>query len=78
MQKTLAIKIFIIAGLCVIFGIGLNMFSSVIYERQSYSDSVVREIAEQHVNPQEVITPFIAIPTTHPLREKKVRELERK
>lgn len=64
MQKTLAIKIFIIAGLCVIFGIGLNMFSSVIYERQSYADSVVREIAEQHVNPQEVITPFIAIPTT--------------
>lgn len=64
MQKTLAIKIFIIAGLCVIFGIGLNIFSSVIYERQNYADSVVREIAEQHVNPQEIITPFIAIPTT--------------
>lgn len=64
MQKTLAIKLFIIAGLCVIFGIGLNMFSAVIYERQSYADSVVAEIAEQHVYPQQVITPFIAIPTT--------------
>lgn len=64
MQKTLAIKLFIIAGLCIIFAIGLNIFSSVIYERQSYADTVIREIAEQHVNPQQVITPFIAIPTT--------------
>lgn len=64
MHKTLSIKLFIIAGLCLIFAIGLNMFSSVIYERQSYADSVVKEIAQQHVNPQEVITPFIAIPTT--------------
>ncbi len=64
MQKTLAIKLLIIAGLCLIFAIGLNMFSSVIYERQSYADSVVRQIAEQHVNPQEIITPFIAYPST--------------
>ena len=64
MQKTLAIKLFIIAALCAIFAIGLNMFSAVIYERQSYADAVVAEIAEQHVYPQEVITPFIAIPTT--------------
>lgn len=64
MQKTLAIKLFIIAGLCIVFTIELNVFSSVIYERQNYADSVVREIAEQHVNPQEVISPFIAIPTT--------------
>lgn len=64
MQKTLTIKLCIIAGLCVIFALGLNMFSAVIYERQNYADSVVREIAEQHVNPQQIITPFIAIPTT--------------
>ena len=64
MQKTLTIKLCIIAGLCIIFAIGLTMFSSVIYERQSYADSVIAEIAEQHVNPQQVITPFIAIPTT--------------
>lgn len=64
MQKTLFIKLAIIAGLCVIFALGLTMFSSVIYERQSYADSVVAEIAEQHVNPQEIINPFIAIPTT--------------
>lgn len=64
MQKTLFIKLSIIAGLCLIFTIGLTMFSSVISERQNYADSVVREIAQQHVNPQEIITPFIAIPTT--------------
>ena len=64
MQKTLLIKLSIIAGLCVLFAIGLSMIGSVIYERQSYSESVIREIAQQHVNPQEVITPFIAIPTT--------------
>lgn len=64
MQRTLAIKLGIIIGLCILFAIGLNLFSSVIYERQSYADSVVRQIAEQHVNPQEVITPFIAIPAT--------------
>ncbi len=63
MQKTLFIKLTIIAGLCIIFAIGLNMVSAVIYERQSYADSVVAEIANQHVNPQEIITPFIAIPT---------------
>lgn len=64
MQKTLFIKLVIIAGLCLIFSIGLAMFGSVIYERQSYADAVIAEIAEQHVHPQEVITPFIAIPTT--------------
>ncbi len=64
MQKTLFTKLAIIAGLCLIFAIGLSMIGSVIYERQTYAESVVREIAQQHVNPQEVITPFIAIPTT--------------
>lgn len=64
MQKTLFIKLSIIAVLCVIFAIGLNMFGSVIYERQSYAETVVAEIAEQHVNPQEIINPFIIIPTT--------------
>ena len=64
MQKTLFTKLSIIAGLCLIFAIGLNMIGSVIYERQNYATSVIKEIAQQHINPQEVITPFIAIPTT--------------
>ncbi|CAM3481659.1 membrane protein [Psychrobacter glaciei] len=64
MQKTLFTKLSIIAGLCIIFAIGLNMIGSVIYERQNYAASVIKEIAQQHINPQEVITPFIAIPTT--------------
>lgn len=64
MQKTLFTKLTIIAGLCLIFAIGLSLIGSVIYERQVYADSVIKEIAQQHVNPQEVITPFIAIPTT--------------
>ncbi|GAF56990.1 hypothetical protein JCM18901_2752 [Psychrobacter sp. JCM 18901] len=40
------------------------MISDIIYERQYYTESVIKEITEQHVNPQEVINPFIAIPTT--------------
>lgn len=65
MQKTLFTKLSIIVGLCIMFAIGLSMIGSVIYERQIYAESVVREIAQQHVNPQEVITPFIVIPTTN-------------
>lgn len=64
MQKTLLTKLTIIVGLCVIFVVGLMMFRTVITERQYYAQSVVKEIAQQHVNPQEVITPFIIIPTT--------------
>ena len=64
MQKTLFIKLSIIAGLCLIFAIGLSMLQSLIYERQNYADSVIREIATQHVRPQEVTTPFIAYPAT--------------
>ena len=64
MQKTLLTKLTIIVGLCVIFVVGLMMFRTVITERQYYAQSVVKEISQQHVNPQEIITPFIIIPTT--------------
>jgi len=40
------------------------MISDIIYERQYYAESVIKEITQQHVDPQEVINPFIAIPTT--------------
>ena len=64
MQKTLLTKLSIIVGLCIVFSIGLSMISDIIYERQYYAESVIKEITQQHVNPQEVINPFIAIPTT--------------
>ena len=64
MQKALIIKLSIIGGLCLIFAIGLNLMQSLVYERQQYSDTVINEISSQHVNPQEIITPFIAVPTT--------------
>jgi inner membrane protein len=64
MQKTLLTKLSIIVGLCIVFSIGLTMISDIIYERQYYAESVIKEITQQHVNPQEVINPFIAIPTT--------------
>jgi len=64
MQKTLLTKLSIIVGLCIVFLIGLSMVSNIIYERQYYAKSVIKEITQQHVNPQEVITPFIAVPTT--------------
>ena len=63
MQKSLIIKLSIIAGLCLVFAIGLNLMQSLVYERQQYSDTVINEISSQHVNPQEIITPFIAVPT---------------
>lgn len=65
MQKTLITKLSIIAALCVIFAVALTMISSLIYERQQYSDQVLQEIAEQHVSPQQIITPFIVVPSTH-------------
>ncbi|WP_394211353.1 cell envelope integrity protein CreD [Psychrobacter piscatorii] len=64
MQKTLLTKLTIIVGLCIVFLIGLSMISNIIYERQYYAKSVIKEITQQHVNSQEVITPFIAVPTT--------------
>ncbi|WP_201572531.1 cell envelope integrity protein CreD [Psychrobacter nivimaris] len=64
MQKTLLTKLSIIIGLCIVCSIGLTMISDIIYERQYYAESVIKEITQQHVNPQEVINPFIAIPTT--------------
>lgn len=62
MQKSLIIKLTIIAGLCLVFAIGLNLMQSLVYERQQYSDTVINEISSQHVNPQEIMTPFIAVP----------------
>lgn len=64
MQKTLLIKLSIIGGICLLFAIGLSLIQTLVYERQHYADNVVSEIASQHVNAQEVITPFIAVPTT--------------
>lgn len=64
MQKTLFIKLSIIAGLCLLFVVGLNLIQQLVYERQQYADTVIAEIASQHVNAQEVLTPFIAVPTT--------------
>lgn len=70
MQRTLLIKTAIIGFLCLIFAVGLAMIQSLVYERQNYADSVVKEIAEQHVNPQQVITPFILLQTTEMACEK--------
>lgn len=64
MQKTLLIKLSIIGGLCLLLVIGLNLIQQMVYERQQYADTVIAEIASQHVNAQEIVTPFIAVPTT--------------
>lgn len=64
MQKKLFIKIGIIVTLSFILAIGLVIIQSLVGERQSYAEQVIREISEQHVNPQEIITPFIILPTT--------------
>lgn len=59
MQKPLFIKIAIIATLCLIFAIGLSMIQSLVSERQQFANQVSRELAEQHVRSQTIITPFI-------------------
>lgn len=59
MQKPLFIKMAIIAILCAIFGIGLSVLKTLVYERQNYANNVINEIADQHVKPQQLITPFL-------------------
>lgn len=59
MQRTLFIKLSIIAGICLLLAIGLSMIDTLITERQNYAQTVQSEIAEQHVGEQVITTPFI-------------------
>lgn len=59
MQKTLLFKIAIIASLCIMFAIGLLLLKSLVYERQRYANNVQANIAQQHVQEQTLITPFL-------------------
>lgn len=59
MQRSLFIKLSIIAGICLLLAIGLSMIDTLITERQNYAQTVQSEIAEQHVGEQVITTPFI-------------------
>lgn len=59
MQRSLFIKLAIIAGICLLLAIGLSMIDGMIVERQNYAQSVQIDIAKQHVNEQVITTPFI-------------------
>lgn len=67
MQRALTLKIIFIGILCFIFFIGFAFFQSIVSERQSYHQQVMRDIARDNVRPQRVISPFIVIPVTHNL-----------
>lgn len=62
MQKALFFKLATIVFLCGCFLVGLLFLSSLVYERESYHDSVINDIAKMHVGSQQVISPFIVVP----------------
>ena len=61
MQKTLIIKGAIIAFLCLLFLVGLQMVAHLVYERQSYQEQVIDEIKQTHIGDQRLMTPFLEL-----------------
>lgn len=59
MQKSLIIKLSLIACLCCLFVVGLGFLSHLIYERQFYHEQVIEEISQTQVGKQSLATPFI-------------------
>ncbi len=59
MQRTLMIKLFLMACLCLMFLVGLGMIKGLVNERQFYKQEVVDEIKQTQVGNQTITTPFI-------------------
>lgn len=59
MQRTLMIKLFLMACLCMMFLVGLGMIKGLVNERQFYKQAVVDEIKQTQVSNQTITTPFI-------------------
>lgn len=59
MQKSLIIKLSLIACLCCLFIIGLGFIATLVNERQFYHESVIEEISQTQVGKQSLATPFI-------------------
>jgi inner membrane protein len=71
-------KIIAIAILVALFGIGLLFITSLVSERQDYQRAFLKEIAQNNISPQTVISPYIRVPYNEQkncLDEKKVAYL---
>ena len=71
-------KIIAIAILVALFWIGLLFITSLVSERQDYQRAFLKEIAQNNISPQTVISPYIRVPYNEQkncLDEKKVAYL---
>lgn len=69
MQKSLLIKIMIVAGLMILIGIPLAMIQATIGQRMAFRDQAVASIAADSVSEQTVIGPVLVIPYTEEYEE---------
>lgn len=56
------LKIGAILFLILIFYIGLFFISSLVSERQSYQQQVIRDIANEQIRPQQIVAPYLKVP----------------
>jgi len=56
------LKIGAILFLILIFYIGLFFISSLVSERQSYQQQVIRDIANEQIRPQQIVAPYLKLP----------------
>ena len=58
----LSLKIIAIVILVAIFWIGLFFITSLVSERQDYQQAFLKEISQNHISPQTIISPYIQVP----------------
>ena len=58
----LTLKIIAIIILMAIFWVGLNFVSVLVSERQSYQQNFLKDIAQNHIRPQSIVSPYIRVP----------------
>jgi len=58
------LKIGAILFLILIFYIGLFFISSLVSERQSYQQQVIRDIANEQIRPQQIVAPYLKLPSS--------------
>ncbi len=58
----LTLKIIAIIILTAIFWVGLNFISNLVSERQRYQQDFLQDIAQNHIRPQSIVSPYIRVP----------------
>ena len=58
----LTLKIIAIIILMAIFWVGLNFISALVSERQRYQQDFLQDIAQNHIRPQSIVSPYIRVP----------------